>query len=92
MPSSPVERVFINTGMLLRATSPNQAIGVFAHETGHIAGEHLTRRSRRIGNAGAGAIVAMLLSTGRRRGRWPQPGRVLSGHSVRRCHAWRVNP
>ena len=32
---------FINTGLIMRAQTPNQLIGVLAHETGHIAGGHL---------------------------------------------------
>ncbi|MBI3503931.1 MAG: M48 family metalloprotease [Proteobacteria bacterium] len=35
--------MFIHTGLLLRAESPSQVIGVIAHETGHIAGGHLAR-------------------------------------------------
>src|SRR5208282_5548174 len=31
-------RIFVNTGALMEATAPNQMIGVFAHETGHIVG------------------------------------------------------
>src|SRR4051794_7698728 len=30
-------RIFINTGTLTEATTPNEVIGVLAHETGHIA-------------------------------------------------------
>ncbi|MGE5149159.1 MAG: M48 family metalloprotease, partial [Rhodospirillaceae bacterium] len=32
------QRIFINTGLLMRNERPNQLIGVLAHETGHIAG------------------------------------------------------
>src|SRR5689334_1028101 len=35
------QKMFINTGALLQATTPNEMIGVMAHETGHIAGSHL---------------------------------------------------
>src|SRR5215469_17265774 len=31
---------FINSGLIMRAETPNQLIGVLAHETGHIAGGH----------------------------------------------------
>lgn len=34
--------IIINTGLLLRSKTPEQVIGVLAHETGHIAGGHLT--------------------------------------------------
>ncbi len=36
-------RIFINAGALMDAETPNQVIGVLAHETGHIAGGHLSR-------------------------------------------------
>ena len=34
------QRIFINTGLLMRTTRPNQLIGVLAHESGHISGGH----------------------------------------------------
>src|SRR5687767_10971169 len=37
------QRIFINTGLLSQAKTPNEVIGVLAHETGHIAGGHLAR-------------------------------------------------
>ena len=33
--------VFIHTGLLMQADTPNQVIGVIAHEVGHIDGAHL---------------------------------------------------
>ena len=35
------QNIFINTGLFLQLKTPNQVIGVMAHETGHIAGGHL---------------------------------------------------
>ena len=32
------KRIFVNAGALMEAETPNQIIGVLAHETGHIAG------------------------------------------------------
>ncbi len=37
------QNVFIHTGLLVRADSANQLLGVLAHETGHMAGGHLAR-------------------------------------------------
>ena len=37
------QNLFLNTGTLLRSQTPNQLIGIMAHETGHIAGGHLAR-------------------------------------------------
>ncbi len=37
------QNLFLNTGTLMRSESPNQIVGIMAHETGHIAGGHLAR-------------------------------------------------
>ena len=52
---------FINTGLLMRAQTPNQLIGVLAHETGHVAGGHLTRFQDAARNASIEGIIAMVL-------------------------------
>ena len=35
--------IMVNTGLILEAETPNQLIGVLAHETGHAAGGHIAR-------------------------------------------------
>ncbi len=55
------QRIFINTGLLSQSTSANQLIGVIAHETGHIAGGHLSRSRNAMKKASAQSLVAMLL-------------------------------
>ena len=57
-------RIFVNTGALYDSTTPNQIIGVLAHETGHIAGGHLSRMREQIANAQTAAIIGMLLGLG----------------------------
>src|SRR5581483_4834552 len=57
-------RVFVNAGALMEATTPNQLIGVFAHETGHIVGGHLAKMRQELANAQTAAIIAMLLGVG----------------------------
>jgi predicted Zn-dependent protease len=52
---------FINTGLIMRAETPNQLIGVLAHETGHITGGHLTRFQEAARNASIEGIIAMVL-------------------------------
>lgn len=37
------QNIFVNTGLIMRAETPNEIIGVLAHETGHISGGHLSR-------------------------------------------------
>jgi predicted Zn-dependent protease len=55
------QRVFIHTGLITRSDSPNQVIGVLAHETGHIAGGHLARMNSEIQHASAQQIIGMLV-------------------------------
>lgn len=55
------QRIFINTGLLLQSKTPNETIGVLAHETGHIAGGHLARMGVEIDSANYTAIVGMLV-------------------------------
>lgn len=57
-------RIFVNTGALLDSKTPNQIIGVLAHETGHIAGGHLARMREQMAQAQTQMIIAMLLGLG----------------------------
>jgi len=57
-------RIFVNHGALLQSETPNQIIGVFAHETGHLAGGHLARMHEQLAQAQTGMIIAMLLGAG----------------------------
>jgi predicted Zn-dependent protease len=54
-------RIFVNYGALFQSTTPNQIIGVLAHETGHIAGGHLARIREQLASAQTAALVALLL-------------------------------
>ncbi len=55
------QRIFINTGLLMRTERPNQLIGVLAHETGHIAGGHLARQQEELRNLSTMQILETLL-------------------------------
>mgnify|MGYP003750647981 CR=1 FL=1 len=55
------KRVFVNIGAIMDSTTPNQLIGVLAHETGHIAGGHLARMRAEIDKASAIAVIGTLL-------------------------------
>jgi predicted Zn-dependent protease len=57
-------RVFINVGVLMEAATPNQVIGVLAHEAGHIQGGHLFRLRQQLEVAQVMAIAGMLLGAG----------------------------
>ncbi|MDX1718229.1 MAG: M48 family metalloprotease [Anderseniella sp.] len=55
------QRIFIHTGLLEQANTPNEVIGVLAHETAHVAGGHLARLGVQLDRASTQAIIAMLL-------------------------------
>ena len=55
------QRIFINTGLLLKVDDVNEIIGVLAHETGHISGGHLARAHEAMRTASATSILAMAL-------------------------------
>lgn len=55
------QNIFLNTGMLMRSETPNQMIGVIAHETGHIAGGHLARAEEAMHNATIEGIIGMMI-------------------------------
>ncbi|HZP78943.1 MAG TPA: M48 family metalloprotease [Pseudolabrys sp.] len=57
-------RIFINAGALMEAKTPNEVIGVLAHETGHMAGGHLARIREQLAHAQTASIIAMLLGLG----------------------------
>ena len=57
-------RMFINTGTLMQTETPNELIGVIAHETGHIAGAHLARLQEEISRMQTASIIAMLAGIG----------------------------
>jgi predicted Zn-dependent protease len=54
-------RIFINLGAIVESKTPNQLIGVLAHEIGHIAGGHLSAMRQKLEQAQSRAVIAMLL-------------------------------
>jgi predicted Zn-dependent protease len=57
-------RIFVNYGAILQSETPNQLIGVLAHETGHLAGGHLARLREELARAQTAAVIAMLVGAG----------------------------
>lgn len=55
------QRLFLHTGLLIRAESASQVIGVIAHETGHIAGGHIARGEEAARNAYIESLIATVL-------------------------------
>jgi predicted Zn-dependent protease len=58
------QRIFINTGLIMRTESANQLIGVLAHESGHIAGGHLARMQEELRSLTTLQILEMILAGG----------------------------
>ena len=58
------QRIFINTGLIMRTERPNQLIGVMAHESGHIAGGHLARMQEELRNLSTLQILETILAGG----------------------------
>ena len=57
-------RIFVNVGAILDTDTPNQLIGVLAHETAHLAGGHLFRLREALSRAQIMAAIATLLGAG----------------------------
>ena len=58
------QNVFINTGTLMVSKTPNQVIGVIAHETGHITGGHIARLRQRIARDQTKSLLMKILGIG----------------------------
>lgn len=56
--------IFVNIGVLMDAATPNEVIGVLAHESGHLAGGHLARLRQELQNAQILSIAGMLVGVG----------------------------
>jgi predicted Zn-dependent protease len=56
--------VFMNSGALTIAKTPNEVIGVIAHETGHITGGHLAALRARIARDQTKALLLSVLGIG----------------------------
>jgi len=70
--------VFMNTGTILQAKTPNEVIGVIAHEAGHITGGHMAALRSRIARDQTKALLLMVLGIGLMVG-----GAVSGGDSAR---------
>jgi len=53
--------MFFHTGTLMKSKTPNQVIGVIAHETGHIAGGHLSRLRQAMSHARSTSMMLRVL-------------------------------
>ena len=56
--------VFVHTGTLMMAKTPNEVIGVIAHESGHIAGGHMAALRIRIARDQTKALLTQIIGIG----------------------------
>ena len=55
------QNLFVNTGLIMRTANPDELRGVIAHETGHIAGGHLSRTAQARDQAMAKTLLGAVL-------------------------------
>src|SRR3984885_10902828 len=73
------ENIFIFSGIILYVKTPNELIGVMAHETGHIKAGHLIRDSVGMANAMVPMLLSMIVGVAAMIAGAGQAGMVLMG-------------
>jgi predicted Zn-dependent protease len=58
------QNMFIHVGAITKSNTPNQLIGVIAHEAGHIAGGHLARIKVQMAKMQSAALIMNLIGIG----------------------------
>lgn len=71
------QNMFIHTGLILAAETPNELIGVIAHETGHIAGGHLARMGDAADNIALPAYIGAAVGLGLMIAGMPEAGMAM---------------
>lgn len=56
--------IVVNTGAIIDSKTPNELIGMLAHETGHLAGDHTARLNEQLANAQTMATIGALAGIG----------------------------
>jgi predicted Zn-dependent protease len=56
--------VFMNTGALMEAQTPNEVIGVIAHETGHIVGGHMAGLRLKLSREATANLISKIVGIG----------------------------
>lgn len=57
-------RIFINSGTIIQSETPNETIGVIAHEAGHISGGHNIKLRSRLASTETAFLASILLGIG----------------------------
>jgi predicted Zn-dependent protease len=58
------QNMFVHIGAITKSETPNQLIGVIAHEAGHIAGGHLARLRVQISRMESAALIMNIIGLG----------------------------
>lgn len=56
--------MFVNVGTIIQSETPNELIGVLAHETGHIVNDDIARLSQQMEDTKAALLIASILGVG----------------------------
>lgn len=73
------QNIFCNAGLFIHLRSPNELIGVLAHETGHMAGGHLIRDTDAIAKAEIPMLLSMIAGIGAAIAGAGEAGMILMG-------------
>ena len=55
------QTIFIHTGLMLKAQTPDELMFVLSHETGHIVGGHIIRGTEELKNAQTTALISTVI-------------------------------
>jgi predicted Zn-dependent protease len=58
------DHMFVNVGTIIQTETPNELIGVLAHETGHIANEDVAHLTQQMEDTKAALLIGSLLGVG----------------------------
>jgi predicted Zn-dependent protease len=56
--------MFVNVGTIIQTETPNELIGVLAHETGHIVNDDIARLTQQVEDTKAALLIASVLGIG----------------------------
>ena len=73
------QNIFVNAGLFIQLQNPNELTGVLAHETGHMAGGHLSRGTEAMSKATIPMILSMIVGVGAMMAGAGEAGMVLMG-------------